>query len=184
MRSRRIGTIKGLLFHLFLNPFGGQEDRQPFRHIAMLLEKFFDDCAISSYQLSLPIDSVSACCYFTYLKEASATLGAIRTAFNAMKWAHSFVPGLNKFNDPLDENISNRVFESALRSIKPGRNIKAPLTTDLLKSFIDSLADSPSLKQLRDATIVSLAHNLLLRHDEISHLSCAHFEENVNHFKI
>ena len=132
----------------------------------------------------MPIDSVSACCYFTYLSESNAKLGAIRTAFNALKWAHSFVPGLNKFNDPLDDNITKRVFESALRSIKPGRNMKAPLTTDLIKKIIDVLEDSSSLKQIRNAAILSLAHNLLLRHDEISHLSCAHLSEDKDHFKL
>ena len=101
-----------------------------------------------------------------------------------MKWAHTFVPGLNKFNDPLDDNITKRVFESALRSIKPGRNMKAPLTTDLIKRIIDALEESPSLKQIRNATIISLAHNLLLRHDEISHLSCAHVSDSGDHFKI
>ena len=132
----------------------------------------------------MPIDSVSACCYFTYLSESNAKLGAIRTAFNALKWAHSFVPGLNKFNDPLDDNVTKRVFESALRSIKPGRNMKAPLTSVLIKRIIDTLGESPSLKQIRNAAIISLAHNLLLRHDEISHLSCAHVLEDEDRFKI
>ena len=62
--------------------------------------------------------------------------------------------------------------------------MKAPLTTDLIKRIIDALEESPSLKQIRNATIISLAHNLLLRHDEISHLSCAHVSDSGDHFKI
>ena len=131
----------------------------------------------------MPVDSISACCYFTYLKEANAKVGAIRSAFNALKWAHTFVPGINKYNDPLDDNVTKRVFESCLRSIKPGRNIKAPLSFDLIKKIIDNLGDNPTLVELRNVTILALAHNLLLRHDEVSHVSCAHISESSDHFK-
>ena len=148
------------------------------------LRKFFEYCTVSAIPLVLPVNSVSACCYFTYLKEANAKVGAIRSAFNALKWAHTFVPGLNKYNDPLDDNVTKRVFESCLRSIKPGRNIKAPLTLDLIKKIIENLGDNHSLTDLRNVTILALAHNLLLRHDEVSHISCAHISERSQDFKI
>ena len=147
------------------------------------LRKYFEYCAISSIPLVLPINSISACCYFTYLSESNSKAGAIRTAYNALKWAHTFVPGLNKYNDPLDDNVTKRVFESCLRSIKPGHNIKAPLTTDLVRKIIDNLSDNPPLTQLRNVSILATAHNLLLRHDEISHVSCAHITESDTHFK-
>ena len=148
------------------------------------LRKYFEYCAVSAIPLVLPIDSVSTCCYLTYLKEANAKVGAIRSAFNALKWANTFVPGINKFNDPLDDNVTKRVFESCLRSIKPGRNVKAPLTLDLIRKIIDNLGDNPSLTELRNVTILTIAHNLLLRHDEVSHVSCAHVSESSDHFKL
>ena len=132
----------------------------------------------------LPIDAVSASMYICYLKESGAAIGAIKSAFNAFKWAHNFVPGLNKFNDPLETNTVKRVFESALRSIKPGRNIKAPLTKDLIKLILANLKADSSLKEIRNATIISLAHNLLLRHDEIAHLCCSHMEVESDHVRV
>ena len=132
----------------------------------------------------LPIDAVSACCYFSYLREANSKVGAIKIAYNALKWAQAFVPGLNKSNDPLEDYVVKRVYESCLRSIKPDRNVKAPLTADLLNKVIENVSQTSSLRQVRNATILALAHNVLLRHDEVSHLSCAHISEKKDHFVI
>ena len=127
-------------------------------------------------ELTLPIDAVSACSYLSYLKDSEASCGAVKVAYNAMKWAHNFVPGLSQYNDPLDEKVVKRVYESALRSIRPSRNIKAPLTKEIIDTIFRNLSRNDSLKECRDALIVALAFALLLRHDEISHLCCSHIE--------
>ena len=138
------------------------------------LRKFFEYRILSSFQLKLPIDAVSALAYMSYLKESGASVGAVKMAYNAMKWAHNFVPGINSYNDPLDDKVVKRVFESAQRAIKPMRNQKLPLSKEIIDKILDNVQETSPLKELRDALIVSLAFQLLLRHDEVSHLCCSH----------
>ena len=140
------------------------------------LRKFFEHGVLCGRDLVLPIDSVSACAYVSYLRDSGASCGAVKVAYNAMKWAHNFVPGILAFNDPLDEKIVKRVFESALRAIQPNRNPKTPLSKEVIDRIFSQLHNASSLTECRDALVVTLAFALLLRHDEVSHLSCAHLE--------
>ena len=64
------------------------------------------------------------------------------------------------------------------------KNVKAPLTSEIIDGIFKSLAGMPSLAELRDATIVVLAFNLLLRHDEVSHMSCSHLTEVGGNVKV
>ena len=153
------------------------------RNYCYALRKFFEYLVLASKDLILPIDALSASNYLSYLKESGAKLGAIKSAYNAMKWAHNFVPGISQFNDPLDEKFVKRVFECAQRSVTPVRNIKAPLSKDIIKGIFDKLSPLATLKEVRDATIVCLAFSLLLRHDEVSHLCCSHIHSLKNSFK-
>ena len=148
------------------------------------LRKYFLYRRSLSEEVKLPIDSFSACQYLSFLKDSGTSLGGIKSALNAMKWIHNFIPSLNKFNDPLDDKIVQAVFDNALRSVKPVRNMKAPLPKEFIKFVFDSFSLSRSLVVLRDAAIVCLAFSLLLRHDEISHISCNHFSLIENGVKL
>ena len=148
------------------------------------LRKWFGYQSLSSRPLVLPIDAVSACNYFAYLIESGAAVGAVKVAYCAMKWAHNFVPGITAYNDPLDEKMVKRVYESGLRHIKPKRNQKAPLTKNIMDNMFKGLPASASLKELRDVLIISLSYTLLLRHDKVSHLSCAHLKQVGQNIKI
>ena len=154
------------------------------RNYCYALRKFFEYLVLASKDLILPIDAFSAGSYLSYLKESGAKLGAIKSAFNAMKWAHNFVPGISQYNDPLDEKFVKRVYECALRTVVPVRNMKAPLSKDIIKGIFDNLSPLATLKEVRDASIICLAFSLLLRHDEVSHLSCSHISSLGNGFKI
>ena len=148
------------------------------------LRKFFRFRLLGSKSLCLPIDALSACEYLSYLRQTGAARGAVSVAFNAMKWAHNFVPNINAVNDPLEGKMVKRVFESALRSASVARNVKAPLTAEIIEGIFDRLPKSPSLTELRDASIVVLAFNLLLRHDEVSHLCCSHLTRIGKNVKV
>ena len=110
------------------------EARKPgtIRQYCYALRKFFRYRLLGSNDLRLPIDSLSACEYLSYLRQTGAARGAVSVAFNAMKWAHNFVPDLNSCNDPLEGKMVKRVFESALRSADVSRNIKASLTVEII----------------------------------------------------
>lgn len=108
------------------------------------------------------------------MKHNYGSRGAVQTAFNALKWIHNFVPGINKFNDPLDNRIVKCVVESALRSLVVKRNAKEPLSANFMSIIVNSINKNSSLLDARDCLIISLAYSLLLRHDEISHMLCSH----------
>ena len=148
------------------------------------LRKWFGFQTLCAQELILPIDAISACKYLAYLRESGATIGAIKVAYNAMKWAHNFVPGITIYNDPLDQKMVKRMFESAQREIRPTRNQKAPLTKEIVENIFNALTASSTLTQVRDSLIIALAFTLLLRHDEVSHLSCAHFSKVKTSLKV
>jgi hypothetical protein len=138
------------------------------------VRRFFGYCAVFEDNFALPIDSVLAARYLSFLKQSNCTVGAVKTAFNALKWLHNFVPNINKFNDPLDDKIVKGVFDSALRSLRSKKNTKKPLSVDIVSMILESSFVDSSLLNLRNCLIISLAFSLLLRHDEISHMACSH----------
>lgn len=138
------------------------------------VRRFFGYCTVFEDGISLPIDSILAARYLSFLKHSNSAIGAVKTAYNALKWLHNFVPNINKFNDPLDDKVVKGVFDCALRSLDTKRNPKKPLTKDIIASIMDSSWEDGSILNLRNCLIISLAFSLLLRHDEISHVSCNH----------
>jgi site-specific recombinase XerD len=150
--------------------------RQPstIKNYCYSLRKFFAFCSVFGFNLLLPVDSSLAANYLSFLKHTNGSRGAVQTAFNALKWIHNFVPGINKFNDPLDNRIVKCVVESALRSLSVKRNMKEPLSADFISDIVNSVDCNSSLLVVRDCLIISFAYTLLLRHDEISHVTCSH----------
>ena len=65
--------------------------------------------------------------------------------------------------------------ESSKRTNVNVKKRKRPLTSEIVIKIVKNLPVNPTVLELRDALIPILAFALLLRHDEISHLSCAHF---------
>ena len=53
-----------------------------------------------------------------------------------------------------------------------------------MATILDSTEKDSSLLNLRNSLIISLAFSLLLRHDEISHLSCSHIFICVGGLKV
>ena len=87
-------------------------------------------------------------------------------------------------NDPLNDNFINRISEGQKRNLIKQKIRKKPLTFDLIKQIFINLSKikDPSLIQMRDTLILGLAYALLLRHDEIAHLSCSHINHSINGF--
>jgi integrase len=89
-----------------------------------------------------------------------------------MKWLHSFIPGVNKFNCVLSDEFISRLSDSASRNIPKKSNQKQPLSGDLIKSILEKVPPSAGLLDMRNALMPALAYSLLLRHDELCHLNC------------
>ena len=93
-----------------------------------------------------------------------------------------FFPGINKFNDALNDEFLQRVIASAQRTLSRPKVRKAPLTGDIVKDILKA-CDHQSLKSIRDTLIPALCYSLLLRYNELSNLSCAHISAESDHYK-
>ena len=59
----------------------------------------------NGFDNSLPLSSTDAAEYLTHLRLSKGTKGAINTALAALKWVHSFIPGINRNNNPMDDGF-------------------------------------------------------------------------------
>ena len=67
--------------------------------------------------IKLPIDSLLAANYLVDISERNGTKGAVCDALTSLKWLHSFYPGLNSHNDPLQEEFLSRIILIVLNYI-------------------------------------------------------------------
>ena len=142
--------------------------------------KFLDD---KSYPPKLPFCSMIAAEYLTYLKINKATKGAIECALNSLKWIHCFVPGVNKSNNPMMDEFLAKISNGISRDMGKPTTQKSPLSGEMVAKLI-SKSDMGNLTDLRNCLLVSFAYNLLLRHDEFSHINLSHISESESGFKI
>ena len=139
------------------------------------VRKFFNYCKVRSVKVILPLTSLTVAQYLEHVKSSSSSLSAVSDALISLKWLHYFVPGINDSNNPLNDNVLSRIVESSKRTNVNVKKRKRPLTSEIVIKIVKNLPVNPTVLELRDALIPILAFALLLRHDEISHLSCAHF---------
>ena len=136
-----------------------------------------------SYSNSLPFSSMVVAEYLTDLKLKGSTKGAIDSALAALKWVHSFVPGINKSNNPMMDEFLSKITSGVRREMGKPRNQKEPMTGEMVRQVIDA-SNLEDLVDLRNCLVISFAYNLLLRHDEFSHVSLAHITKEKSGFKI
>ena len=150
------------------------------------VRKFITFCSENNIAIRLPIDSLLAANYLIHISEKNGTKGAVCDALISLKWLHSFIPGLTLQNDPLQEEFLSRITQSINRDKAKMKERKLPLSEEMVSSIIAHPLKTmnASLTEIRDALIPGLAFALLLRHDEIAHLSCNHISQNVNGLKI
>ena len=150
------------------------------------IRRFFIYCAGQNIAIKLPIDSLLAANYLVDVSEKNGTKGAVSDALTSLKWLHSFYPGLNSQNDPLQEEFLSRITQSINREKAKMKERKIPLSEEIVSSIISHPLKKPnaSLTKLRDALIPGLAFALLLRHDEVAHLSCMHISQVDDGLKI
>ena len=153
------------------------------RKYCLSIRGFISYSVEKRFDISLPLSSTNAAEYLTYLKLNNKTKGAINTALAALKWVHSFMAGINKTNNPMDDEFLSKIASDARRHLSQETFKKRPISGDMIKSMClkSNLND---LLELRNCLIVSLAYSLLLRNDEISHITCNHITELEEGYKI
>ena len=120
----------------------------------------------------MPIDTDNASKFLVFLRERGYSKFYIKLGLVALKWANSFFPRAESLNEP----FLDRIIASANRNIVSSKNQKAPLSKSMIASILN-LKNNASLSEIRDSLIPALSFSLLLRNDELRHLSCAHIEK-------
>ena len=120
----------------------------------------------------MPIDTDNASKFLVFLRERGYSKFYIKLGLVALKWANSFFPRAESLNEP----FLDRIIASANRNIISSKNQKVPLTKSMVASILN-LKNNASLSEVRDSLIPALSFSLLLRNDELRHLSCAHIEK-------
>ena len=149
----------------------------------LALRKFLQFLEDKSHPSKLPFSSMIAAEYLTHLKQSKSTKGAIDSALNALKWVHSFVPGINKLNNPMMDEFLAKISNGISREMGKPTAQKSPLSGEMVAELIRK-SNMEDLLDLRNCLLIAFAYNLLLRHDEFSHINLAHISESPNGFKI
>ena len=126
---------------------------------------------MKSSEVTLLVDIILTSQFLVFLREQGYSKFSIKLGLMSLKWANSFFPQSSKLDDPFIQ----RILSSANRNIVSKKNQKNPLTKELLAKTLNISPDAP-LRDMRDALIISLSFSLLLRNNELRHLSCKHIE--------
>ena len=117
------------------------------------------------------------------INRSKALKGSTDLAKCAIKWLNSFIPGINKWNEPLNDDFLGKITSSIHRRSESKKNQKKPISGQILGSILGS-SDLNNVIEVRDCLVLLLCFSLLLRHDEISHISCDHIQRQEGGFKI
>ena len=137
------------------------------------LRSFFSFCLLLDNEIFLPVDTMQAAKFLTFLRDKDMSKHSIRLALVSLKWLNNFFPGHGGNLDPLQDQFLSRIVDSAQRNVTSSKNQKLPFSKSMIRDMM-VLGPKPSLEELRDSLIPSLSFSLLLRNDELIHLSCKH----------
>ena len=84
----------------------------------------------------------------------------------------------------MNDKFLKLVVDSALRHLSRQPQAKAPLPQEFVSLLLKESNSCFSLVDIRDRLIITLSYSLLLRHDEIAHISCSHLSEVDGGLKI
>ena len=164
------------------NVWNGRESSTVHKY-CLYLRKFLSFLREKDYSSNLPFSSTSVAEYLASLISQNASKSTLNAVMAALKWIHSFVPGINQFNNPMNDDFLSKMISSSKRRVGLVKNQKKPLLgIHIQQIFASSNMDCPI--ELRNCLIIGLAFCLLLRHDEVSHMTMEHFTECLGGRKI
>ena len=120
-------------------------------------------------EISFPCNSLMAGNFLIYLKDQNYSKFTIKLGLVSLKWVNSFFPG--KASELLNDKFLDRIVESALKNMTSNKNQKAPISKNMVSRMLE-LGPNPSLLKLRDSLMAALSFSLLLRNEELRHLTC------------
>ena len=147
------------------------------------LRKFLAFSKENDFSTHMPFSSTNTAIYLSHLKTQNHSKSSIDTTLASLKWIHSFIPGINQWNNPMNDDFLSKIISSSRRRPSGVKNQKKPITGIIIKNIVEA-SNLESLLDLRNCLIMMFAFCLLLRHNEISHMTLNHFEETDEGFKI
>ena len=79
----------------------------------------------------MPFSSAFAAEYLAYVNLRMGTKGAVESSLAALKWVHSFIPGINHWNNPMNDEFLSKMLSSARRTLVITKNQKKPLNVNI-----------------------------------------------------
>ena len=112
--------------------------------------KFFAFCSLNSVEVVLPMNSIFIADYLSNIVSVYGTIGAVDNAIAALKWLHTFIPGMGELNNPLNDTFISRIAEGQKRNLIKEKVRKKPLTIKLVKKIFEKFSafKNPSLIQM------------------------------------
>ena len=162
--------------------WSGREDSTVNKY-CLSLRKILSFRKEKNYPPLLPFSSAFAAEYLTHLKLNDSKKGATEISMAALKWVHSFIPGINHWNNPMNDDFLGKIVSSIKRNTVKVKDQKSPLTGEMIRLMVEK-SNLEDVVQLRNCLVLSFSYSLLLRHDEISHITLDHFTEMENGYKI
>ena len=115
---------------------------------------------------ALPTKNKHVSLYLVHLLENQKTSHKVQGVVYAIKWKHE----TNGLSNPISL-LSKRVVESALRTAKPTRKPKEPITTEMLQQIFTYInGDNAHLKHYRTFTIMLMSFVGFFRFNEVINL--------------
>ena len=149
-----------------------------------VIRKFLDWSKSRQFNMQLPFSLSVVSLYLFEVQQSSASSSSVILAHEAFKWLHSFVPSVER--NPLDSEFCRNVIESAKRqkSAQPVMK-KKPISTKIIRRILDiHNKKDANLKNLRIATLCSLALAGFFRYDELCNIVLEHIEFHSDYIRI
>lgn len=129
----------------------------------------------------VPADPFYVALYLNSILQNNGTKGALTDSFYGIRWGHH-ISGLFS---PTDHPFLQVVFEGCKRSSnnKP-RQKKDPITSDMIKEWVNAYGDEENLPKLRFLLICVLGFTGFMRIDEILKVQLKHLKFTVSHLEI
>ena len=116
--------------------------------------KFLEWSKSRHFNMQLPFPLTVVSLYLFQVQQSCTSSSSVILAHAALKWLHSFVPSLDR--NPLDSEFCRNIIESAKRRKSQPVMKKKPLTTDIIRSILDTYNKKDAIvKNLRIAALCS-----------------------------
>ena len=126
-------------------------------------------------EILFPTDSLTAANFLIYLKDQGYSKSSIKLGLVSLKWVNSFFPG--NACDLLNDKFLDRIVQSSLKNMVSIKCQKSPISKEMVGKML-KWGPNPTLTKMRDSLMAALSFSLLLRNEELRHLTCYNIIEN------